>query len=1485
MNIWKICKKKILIHRSCVFKNAFEENFFLNIFLLKTKSTYIIKQTHMNLTSQSQSEILNKLTTPNVVIQTEEKKFLDQTHIVNIPMKPKTVKSFLTQSFVMFRGTGTLHYVMDRAESLGHTCIFARDQNKKGIKSYGSFPTWDEFFKKYNNCITRNFYEVIRNNKPVLLYLDMEHFGEDIFNSSNPPKVCELNRLDHDAIKAVIFFLNKFLMKINRHDLIQSSHNRSYKNEYNNNNMSTKHKTNKINNSCVGSCSVVTATNAVRSKTSCHLVFHDLVFFSGIELQLFMQQFVDFVQNFIPLDEEEGKRRALLFYQHPKTKKTTIVIDPLVYHKNARVGQLFRLIDSCKYGNEDSRLNPLRDGPVASNKLLLSTNKTDFLKSLAQPIISKEQFEKAIRMKSSSLCCSQKYQSSSLDRSFEKKIESVANRETVAADTLELQAAIDSVSSLLKAKLNIDLHLIDVVRSTPKYIYINNKGCQRACPWADDGYHKSNNAFVTIEYGRPWFHCFASECSGKRVDLLDFQSIQAKENIGVIKFDPTTKTILSDTENNVHLVHDNKLEENECEKIVVLSDLVYSTTLDHPLRTKEEGFQQLVNYRQVKGQYLKRDLSHHLKDNERFQMIRSPTGTGKTKYMKKAFKKLIALHPEWLFVAVSPRCSVTQQHLKEFKSLGFVHYEEDKTNLDSSLRIITTLDSLVKINRKVDVIYIDEIESLLEHVFSSTLNGKRIHVWQTLLQICSHATSVICTDADFGDVSITFFTNLFAAIADGIKIKELSASIKPSEQLLSTTMGFDSTVEISPTKEQAMKSNALFLDNVQPLQPLSIRFCRSINQWNGKLEDALKNPSSKIFIGCDSRKAACNLFAQIKAWTKLQTNATFLETQLLLYTSEDGNKLDLNNVNSAWASAKVVICSPTIVYGVDYSNHDHPFTTVFGFYKQQGRTLSAEKIRQQLRRCRVIIMLPNQHFHIFVFIMSLPRSPDELENLNFLFPTTACQVQERLQQICSDFRSEIEKIIPVVVDGTGKIELLHDPLTELYIEVIRKRNLSKINLQQVLEQLLIFEKHHISFEPFPKKQTKKEKRESKHPIWNTEKYLTQLHETEFQQFVDSFDIAEILQCKKIIKLGLPDISNHQLTFAVKILQDFLGIDDFHVSSPNLESLIQKIKSSPFLLQCLGDKNFVSCIYKFRSLCAEETPMHSYGQDAQNVFVTQSDYALLAILQEVEESVLKMKRFECLFLNETAVRTLFFQKALISDHLLHLIHAVPQDKIPSSLSLDLFCYRQSSKQPANHATQIDIDANETNIDVSSSGNKLKKKNETHVNLYDVYRWVCKIYSHFCSSRLLKKKVTLIKSKIIKCGINPFLQNPRTQKDVFATQNIKICPSCHEAKNICNFQKTSLCHDCNTSITIYTLPSQHQFSVVQMMQVVLSMLFRSRVFQIERYIRLDEPIFQRFLTHSIDKSLNNVFQTYNCNTLQDIFDHYKNFSNFSELGENE
>lgn len=271
------------------------------------------------------------------------------------------------------------------------------------------------------------------------------------------------------------------------------------------------------------------------------------------------------------------------------------------------------------------------------------------------------------------------------------------------------------------------------------------------------------------------------------------------------------------------------------------------------------------------------------------------------------------------------------------------------------------------------------------------------------------------------------------------------------------------------------------------------------------------------------------------------------------------------------------------------------------------------------------------------------------------------------------------------------------------------------------------------------------------------------------------------------------------------------------------------------MQILADPLLVTSIYKFRSLCTKDAPTTSFGNDADNVFVTQSDFALLGVLEEAEKSILKMKRFECLFLKEEMIQKMYSQDIIVSDHLLNLIRSVPQEKVPST-TLRLFFFDKCT-------------------------------------LYNVYCWVCKVYSYFCSSRLYKKKVNLITGHRIK------LQYPSTKrrKPIYVTEYIRKCPICSQNKPADDFKKKSMCSKCDVSLTIYRISAKKESTLVTMIQILFAMLFSKGTTQFEYSIRLEDPLFQAFLKKKADASICNAFGSFTCKTLQDVLNHYDKFDN--------
>ena len=102
----------------------------------------------------------------------------------------------------------------------------------------------------------------------------------------------------------------------------------------------------------------------------------------------------------------------------------------------------------------------------------------------------------------------------------------------------------------------------------------------------------------------------------------------------------------------------------------------------------------------------------------------------------------------------------------------------------------------------------------------------------------------------------------------------------------------------------------------------------------------------KVFIGSDSKKQTELLELRMKA---MKVNKMQVKVKVYNSDTDDESRNALSEVNTEWVKYDVVICSPTILYGVDF-NAEH-FDYVYGYY---NKTIMASSIYQQLNRVRKI---------------------------------------------------------------------------------------------------------------------------------------------------------------------------------------------------------------------------------------------------------------------------------------------------------------------------------------------------------------------------------------------------------------------------------------------------------------------------------------------------------------------------------------------------
>lgn len=139
-----------------------------------------------------------------------------------------------------------------------------------------------------------------------------------------------------------------------------------------------------------------------------------------------------------------------------------------------------------------------------------------------------------------------------------------------------------------------------------------------------------------------------------------------------------------------------------------------------------------------------------LPKNKKCVVIKSDTGTGKTTIVK----EYLANQSNCKFISMVSRISLGEEQYSIFRDAGIsckLYNEEDSWFQEGDSMVIC-VDSLKKIARGnfgEYVIFMDEYNSLIEHLFSSkTLNDRRTQVFQILCNVLKEAKQIFCVDAD-----------------------------------------------------------------------------------------------------------------------------------------------------------------------------------------------------------------------------------------------------------------------------------------------------------------------------------------------------------------------------------------------------------------------------------------------------------------------------------------------------------------------------------------------------------------------------------------------------------------------------------------------------------------------------------------------------------------------------------------------------------------
>lgn len=344
------------------------------------------------------------------------------------------------------------------------------------------------------------------------------------------------------------------------------------------------------------------------------------------------------------------------------------------------------------------------------------------------------------------------------------------------------------------------------------------------------------------------------------------------------------------------------VKKNNADAYHKLVDKYLSHKIDTPKLVDTYDFAERLNLNQ---KYLTKDknidsfVQRYLNSDVKTLCIKSSYGTGKTTLIKDICNK----YKRVLFVSYRVTLAVNIHGL----FTGFKNYTDNIFDADKQ---IIQLDSITKLkNVKYDIIVLDEVEGLLNHLGAKTLLEKRkgavvskfIEVFDHLRLVCKHSKKVIALDGDIDDRSMVFCHNI----------------------------------------EQ--KAPFYFINNTFKPHSYNIVFHQNNERFNKILDDNMK-AGKKVCLISMSQSLLEDYYDKYRN-----------ENKIMFYTgnSDDDEKMKLKNVKNEWKGKGVsVFYSPTIESGVDYDTNVLDDTFDVCLMILSGKSTSQRGLCQMMIRIR-----------------------------------------------------------------------------------------------------------------------------------------------------------------------------------------------------------------------------------------------------------------------------------------------------------------------------------------------------------------------------------------------------------------------------------------------------------------------------------------------------------------------------------------------------
>ncbi len=358
-----------------------------------------------------------------------------------------------------------------------------------------------------------------------------------------------------------------------------------------------------------------------------------------------------------------------------------------------------------------------------------------------------------------------------------------------------------------------------------------------------------------------------------------------------------------------------------------------------------------------------RSTSRNTKDYQTI-LLRGGMGTGKTTTAGQYLSDVRKDYPEAKILAISFRKMLCQKYAEDFDlelysdELGDLYDRSIAVQLDSLERLAEKAkEGQLNINASYEVIILDEVESILHHLNSSTMKNRLNTVFQILFHLIRECCVLLCCDADMGKRTYNFARSLRSRkviIQDGttdMKIPNLQIHLNRHVAIETEFYDYLGEYEwLENLIESLFSGKRIFFFSNNRIHMAEIR--EYIRNRTEEFGDTLakNNPNDP----------------RIDFFRDLNSNIMIIDGQ-----SSDTEKKRLSDCNELWQTKQMVMISPTVGAGIDFCPEKPYFHEAYGY--ASSNSCSARGINQMRGRVRELI---DGKCHMFIKSKSGKQTDD-----------------------------------------------------------------------------------------------------------------------------------------------------------------------------------------------------------------------------------------------------------------------------------------------------------------------------------------------------------------------------------------------------------------------------------------------------------------------------------------------------------------------------